>query len=169
MIHYQLRCSGTHGFDGWFKDSATFKKQAKLGLIECPECGDTQIERALMAPALARREALPVEPPDRPAADAVASPEKAAGGRVMKPGRCIAAKASIAAFTAKPPRNRRKAWRMRGLKLPASRGCRAPTAERRPATPAPRSAPGIGRFGQRSSGVHAPEHLHRRQPPLPFS
>jgi hypothetical protein len=89
MIHYQLRCSGTHGFDGWFKDSATFEKQAKLGLIECPECGDTQIERALMAPALARREALPVEPPDRPAADAVASPEKAAGGRV--PAQILAA------------------------------------------------------------------------------
>ena len=52
MIHYQLRCGQAHGFDGWFSDSAGFEKQAKLGLIECPECGGTDIERALMAPAL---------------------------------------------------------------------------------------------------------------------
>src|SRR5271166_7051462 len=70
MIHYQLRCSRAHGFDGWFKDSATFEKQAKLGLIECPECGGTDIERALMAPAVARHESLPVPavPPQPPAA-----------------------------------------------------------------------------------------------------
>ncbi|HEY0185488.1 MAG TPA: DUF1178 family protein [Rhodopila sp.] len=59
MIHYQLRCSQSHGFDGWFKDSASFEAQAKRGLIECPECGGTDVERALMAPAVAKREALP--------------------------------------------------------------------------------------------------------------
>jgi hypothetical protein len=68
MIHYQLRCGQLHGFDGWFKDSASFERQAKRGLIECPECGGTDVERALMAPALAKRESLPVpvatpEPP----------------------------------------------------------------------------------------------------------
>jgi hypothetical protein len=60
MIHYQLRCRQSHGFDGWFNDSVSFEKQAKLGLIECPECGDTGVERALMAPAVAKRESLPV-------------------------------------------------------------------------------------------------------------
>ena len=60
MIHYQLRCRQAHGFDGWFNDSASFEKQAKRGLIECPECGDTSVERALMAPAVAKRESLPV-------------------------------------------------------------------------------------------------------------
>jgi hypothetical protein len=59
MIHYQLRCGSDHGFDGWFKDSGTFEKQAKMGLIECPECGATNVERALMAPALAKRDSLP--------------------------------------------------------------------------------------------------------------
>ena len=73
MIHYQLQCGQSHGFDGWFKDSASFEKQAKRGLIECPECGGTDVERALMAPALTLREALPVpvataEPP-APAAE----------------------------------------------------------------------------------------------------
>ena len=54
MIHYQLRCSQDHGFDGWFKDSASFDAQAKRGLVACPDCGDTAVNRALMAPALSR-------------------------------------------------------------------------------------------------------------------
>jgi hypothetical protein len=59
MIHYQLQCGQSHGFDGWFNDSASFEKQAKRGLIECPECGGTDVRRALMAPALTKRAALP--------------------------------------------------------------------------------------------------------------
>ncbi|MFL5281494.1 MAG: DUF1178 family protein [Rhodopila sp.] len=78
MIHYQLRCSQEHGFDGWFKDSATFEKQAQLGLIECPECGSTEVERALMAPALTRREALPV-PVETPQLPAAAEPAMGSG------------------------------------------------------------------------------------------
>ena len=52
MIHYQLRCSQDHEFDGWFKDSAAFEAQAARGLVECPVCGDVKVDRALMAPAL---------------------------------------------------------------------------------------------------------------------
>ena len=55
MIHYQLQCSATHGFDGWFKDSASFEKQAKRGLLECPICGSTKVDRALMAPGVPRK------------------------------------------------------------------------------------------------------------------
>ena len=55
MIHYQLRCGQSHDFDGWFNDSASFEKQAERGLVECPECGRTDVERALMAPALTKR------------------------------------------------------------------------------------------------------------------
>ena len=42
MIHYELRCSQDHEFDGWFKDSAAFERQAKRGLVECPHCGETR-------------------------------------------------------------------------------------------------------------------------------
>lgn len=78
MIYYQLRCGQAHGFDGWFSDSASFEKQAKRGLIECPQCGGTDIERALMAPALAKRDAapVPVEEPAAPAEKPAAEPEK---------------------------------------------------------------------------------------------
>jgi hypothetical protein len=84
MIHYQLRCSQAHEFDSWFKDSASFDRQAKRGLIECPECGDTQVERALMAPSLAKRAALPVpaEPPPAPVEAQASPPAKVAAGRL---------------------------------------------------------------------------------------
>ncbi|MDR3533223.1 MAG: DUF1178 family protein [Rhodopila sp.] len=91
MIHYQLRCAKDHGFDGWFKDSASFEKQAKRGLIECPECGGTDVERALMAPALAKRDAapMPVAAPAPPAGPPAASTEKVAAGRL--PAQMLAA------------------------------------------------------------------------------
>ncbi len=81
MIHYQLRCGQAHEFDGWFKDSATFEKQAKRGLVECPQCGSTAVERALMAPAVATREPVPAPRPDvqKPAPEV---PAVAATGRM---------------------------------------------------------------------------------------
>ena len=54
MIHYQLRCGAEHGFDGWFRSSTAFDLQAEQGQISCPECGSTQVNRALMAPSLGR-------------------------------------------------------------------------------------------------------------------
>jgi hypothetical protein len=54
MIHYQLQCERAHGFDGWFKDSASFDRQSETGLIACPICSSVRVTRALMAPALGR-------------------------------------------------------------------------------------------------------------------
>lgn len=73
MIHYDLRCSEDHAFDGWFKDSAAFERLAKRGLVECPHCGNTKVERALMSPAVPRKgnAGLPVPAP----APAPQSPE----------------------------------------------------------------------------------------------
>jgi hypothetical protein len=92
MIHYQLRCGQDHTFDGWFKDSATFDKQAKLGLVECPSCGGSDVERALMAPAVSTRKAKAPkqEKPKEPVAE-VLPPERGmvAAGRV--PAQVLAA------------------------------------------------------------------------------
>ncbi len=85
MIHYQLRCAGDHHFDGWFKDSASFDKQARRGLVECPTCGNTKVDRALMAPAVSTSRAVaPVEPPaPTPAAEVLPPvPAMAGGGRM---------------------------------------------------------------------------------------
>jgi hypothetical protein len=78
MIHYQLRCPQAHEFDGWFKSSAGFEIQAGQGLISCPVCGATKVQRALMAPSLARkgRELVIPEPP----APVPAAPAATAGG-----------------------------------------------------------------------------------------
>src|SRR6476619_5417915 len=74
MIHYDLRCSQDHAFDGWYKDSTAFDRLAKRGLLECPHCGDGKIERALMRPAVAKRESLPapIPQPQVPAPQAAA-------------------------------------------------------------------------------------------------
>lgn len=54
MILFELRCSGEHHFEAWFKDGATYDGQAAAGEIACPVCGDTRIEKAPMAPRLAK-------------------------------------------------------------------------------------------------------------------
>ena len=92
MIHYNLRCTAMaepHEFDGWFKDSDAFDKLSKAGLVECPACGGTKVERALMAPAIPRKgrparnaiiEAAPPAPPPQPPAMPEGSPVPAAAG-----------------------------------------------------------------------------------------
>lgn len=54
MILYQLRCADEHTFEAWFRDSATYDKQAATGHVECPYCGSTQIAKAPMAPRIAK-------------------------------------------------------------------------------------------------------------------
>lgn len=54
MIKYSVQCSSGHQFDGWFKDSATFDKQARAKHIECPRCGDTKVSKAPMAPRISK-------------------------------------------------------------------------------------------------------------------
>jgi hypothetical protein len=74
MIHYKLRCHAGHEFEGWFQDSAGFDKLAQAGLVECTVCGSTQVERALMAPAVvsSRKKAKPPAPPPAPPSGASA-------------------------------------------------------------------------------------------------
>jgi len=52
MIHYRLRCSEAHEFEGWFPGIEAFDSQAAAGLVVCPHCDDTDVTRALMAPSL---------------------------------------------------------------------------------------------------------------------
>jgi hypothetical protein len=65
MILFKLKCSAEHEFEGWFRDGATYERQAKRGLIDCPTCGDSAIEKAPMAPRLARS-ATPEKAPTPP-------------------------------------------------------------------------------------------------------
>jgi hypothetical protein len=53
MIRYALICDKQHAFESWFADSAGYDKQAKRGLVTCPQCGSAKVEKAIMAPQLA--------------------------------------------------------------------------------------------------------------------
>lgn len=52
MIRYDLRCANGDEFDAWFGSISDYDKQAAAGLIECPHCASTKIEKAPMAPAV---------------------------------------------------------------------------------------------------------------------
>jgi hypothetical protein len=54
MILFTLRCARGHQFEGWFRDGDGFEAQQKAGAIACPECGETKVEKAVMAPRLGR-------------------------------------------------------------------------------------------------------------------
>ena len=76
MIRYSLACERGHEFESWFANSSAYDKQAKRGLVACPICGSTNVEKAIMAPRLARSDKTidvptpvpaPVAPPAAPA------------------------------------------------------------------------------------------------------
>lgn len=53
MIVFDLKCAQGHTFEAWFPDSKKYERQRKKQLIICPSCGDTTIDKALMAPNIA--------------------------------------------------------------------------------------------------------------------
>jgi len=52
MISFNLSCKRGHVFQAWFKDSKTYDRQRARREVACPECGNTTIEKAPMAPRL---------------------------------------------------------------------------------------------------------------------
>lgn len=107
MIRYRLRCGEGHAFDGWFRSSADFEAQRGTDALLCPDCGSPEVDRALMAPAIARGGARAAALADEPApADA---PARRGGESV--PGRAEAdpRRAMFAAFREAVRRVRREA------------------------------------------------------------
>jgi hypothetical protein len=52
MIVFNLSCSNKHAFDGWFRSAEDFGSQSRMGLVECPVCGDANITKQLSAPRI---------------------------------------------------------------------------------------------------------------------
>ena len=75
MIRYALICDNAHAFESWFSTSAGFEDQAKRGLVTCPVCNSAKVERAIMAPNVARTDLGPKAP--APAAAAPSAPAPA--------------------------------------------------------------------------------------------
>jgi len=63
MILFKLRCAAEHEFEAWFRDGALYERQVARGEIACPQCGDSAIEKAPMAPRVARKDRTPPAPP----------------------------------------------------------------------------------------------------------
>ena len=60
MIRFSLRCASGHAFEAWFQSGEGYEAQQQASEIACPECADTHVEKALMAPSIGRsREAGP--------------------------------------------------------------------------------------------------------------
>jgi hypothetical protein len=66
MIRYALSCDQGHVFESWFASSAAYDKQANRALVTCPVCGSAKVEKAMMAPHLARANVTPSQPPAAP-------------------------------------------------------------------------------------------------------
>jgi hypothetical protein len=54
MILFTLRCASGHQFEAWFRDGDGFEAQHQAGEIACPHCGETSVDKALMAPNIGR-------------------------------------------------------------------------------------------------------------------
>ncbi len=81
MIKYALQCERAHGFESWFQDSAGYEKQRKRGLIDCPVCGSTKIDKQIMAPNVRLSADIEVRPP---AATPPAAPTRPLSWRVSR-------------------------------------------------------------------------------------
>jgi hypothetical protein len=77
VIAYNLACSEGHEFEGWFQSGAAYDAQEAQGALACPFCGDAQVKKAIMAPAVrtsvtkakGKTDLAPTQPGGAPAID----------------------------------------------------------------------------------------------------
>ncbi len=55
MISFDLKCIHDHVFEGWFRSSMDYEDQRGRRLIACPICGNADIAKAVMAPAVSAK------------------------------------------------------------------------------------------------------------------
>jgi hypothetical protein len=55
MIVFDLACKDGHVFEIWFGSSDDYASQKARGLIACPYCGATDVDKAVMAPRVAAK------------------------------------------------------------------------------------------------------------------
>lgn len=57
MIVLDLSCANEHRFEGWFASGETFEAQRSQGLVTCPVCNATEVQRLPSAPYVQTRSA----------------------------------------------------------------------------------------------------------------
>jgi hypothetical protein len=67
MIKFSLICHAGHEFEAWFKSGAAYEVQSARSQVVCPHCGSHSVDKAVMAPAVAKRvEHTTVASPEAP-------------------------------------------------------------------------------------------------------
>lgn len=83
MIRYTLRCARDHHFESWFASSKACDQQIKRRLVECPQCGGNDVEKAIMAPRIAsKRKSAKTQP--APAMSDAAAPLVSAADQALQ-------------------------------------------------------------------------------------
>jgi len=66
VIVFELICAHRHRFEGWFASAEDFEGQKARGLLSCPACGGSRIEKLLTA-KIGRPDAEAPAPAPQPA------------------------------------------------------------------------------------------------------
>ena len=74
MIVFELICPDRHRFEGWFASSNDFESQKSRGLLSCPVCSDSGIEKLLTA-KIGKPEAEPASEKPHPVPAHAALPD----------------------------------------------------------------------------------------------
>ena len=53
MILFDLKCGKGHVFEAWFRDGSSADRQMAGRKVACPECGNSKVAKAPMAPRIA--------------------------------------------------------------------------------------------------------------------
>lgn len=55
MIKYSLNCKKGHQFESWFSSGEDYDRLKNASLVSCAVCGETDVEKAIMAPGVATK------------------------------------------------------------------------------------------------------------------
>jgi hypothetical protein len=89
MIRYALACDKAHAFESWFPSSEAYEGQRARGLVTCPVCDSSAVEKQIMAPSIGRKDKapplpVPTEAPVAPQPVALLSPQEQAMRAMIK-------------------------------------------------------------------------------------
>ena len=63
MILFDLKCGKGHVFEAWFRDGSSADRQMAGRKVACPECGNSKVAKAPMAPRIAGKKKTDATPP----------------------------------------------------------------------------------------------------------
>ena len=77
MIKFSLVCHDGHDFEGWFQSGTAYEAQVATKQLVCPHCGTHSVDKAIMAPAVAKSATSKSPASETPAPKEVGTPSEA--------------------------------------------------------------------------------------------